>query len=85
MIVRHQKTRLPQPRGWHHQADVELRCALRNHPRRRTVQRRIENELAKRVLAGEFREGQTVTVDFADGAFQFSATGSATEAAASAA
>ena len=54
-------------------------------PLRRTVQRRVENELAKRVLAGEFREGQTVTVDFADGAFQFSATGSATEADASAA
>ncbi len=40
-------------------------------PLRRTVQRRIENELAKRVLAGEFEEGAKVTVDFADGDYRF--------------
>ncbi|MBI2766772.1 MAG: AAA family ATPase [Chloroflexi bacterium] len=40
-------------------------------PLRRTVQRRIENELARRILAGEIRNGQTVTVDFLDGEFRF--------------
>jgi ATP-dependent Clp protease ATP-binding subunit ClpC len=43
-------------------------------PLRRTVQRRIENELARRILSGEVGEGQCVTVDFIDGAFAFSAT-----------
>jgi ATP-dependent Clp protease ATP-binding subunit ClpC len=43
-------------------------------PLRRTVQRRIENELARRILSGEVKEGQCVTVDFEDGAFTFSAT-----------
>jgi ATP-dependent Clp protease ATP-binding subunit ClpC len=42
-------------------------------PLRRTVQRRIENELAKRVLAGEFHEGDKVTVDFAGGEYVFRA------------
>ena len=45
-------------------------------PLRRTVQRRVENELARRVLAGEFHDGQKVTVDFVDGQFQFSAASS---------
>ena len=42
-------------------------------PLRRTVQRRIENELARRMLAGDFGEGQLVTVDFADGVYTFAA------------
>ena len=42
-------------------------------PLRRTVQRRVENELAKRILAGEFHDGQCVTVDFADGEYRFTA------------
>ena len=42
-------------------------------PLRRTVQRRIENELARRVLAGEVADGQAVVVDFADGKFTFAA------------
>ena len=41
-------------------------------PLRRTVQRRIENELAKRVLAGEFEEGTKVTVGFENGEYTFS-------------
>jgi ATP-dependent Clp protease ATP-binding subunit ClpC len=45
-------------------------------PLRRTIQRRIENELARRVLAGEFHDGQKVTVDFRDGAYQFTASDS---------
>jgi ATP-dependent Clp protease ATP-binding subunit ClpC len=32
-------------------------------PLRRTVEKRVENELAKRVLAGEFGEGDCVVVD----------------------
>ena len=32
-------------------------------PLRRTVQRRVENPLSKRILAGEFVEGDTVLVD----------------------
>ncbi|MCC6420578.1 MAG: AAA family ATPase, partial [Gemmataceae bacterium] len=51
-------------------------------PLRRTVQRRVENELARRILAGELHDGQRVVVDFADGAFTFRAQ--AGEAAAAA-
>jgi ATP-dependent Clp protease ATP-binding subunit ClpC len=45
-------------------------------PLRRTIQRRIENELARRVLAGEFHDGQKVTVDFREGGYEFTATDS---------
>jgi ATP-dependent Clp protease ATP-binding subunit ClpC len=40
-------------------------------PLRRTVQRRIENPLARRILAGDFTEGDTIRVDYADGDFTF--------------
>ncbi len=68
------------------QIDFELTTAARDElvregydpeygarPLRRTVQRRVENELAKRVLAGEFSDGQCVAVDFKDGEFHFTA------------
>jgi ATP-dependent Clp protease ATP-binding subunit ClpC len=42
-------------------------------PLRRVVQRRIENELARRILSGEVKEGQCVTVDFSDGEYRFAA------------
>ena len=42
-------------------------------PLRRTVQRRIENELARRILSGEFHDGQCVVVDYAGGEFTFTA------------
>jgi ATP-dependent Clp protease ATP-binding subunit ClpC len=42
-------------------------------PLRRTVQRRVENELAKRILSGEFHAGQRAVVDFADGQYSFRA------------
>ncbi len=42
-------------------------------PLRRTVQRRVENELAKRILAGEFKPGQVVVVDYQDGEYRFTA------------
>ncbi len=40
-------------------------------PLRRTLERRIENPLSKRILAAEFGEGDHVVVDYADGAFSF--------------
>ena len=43
-------------------------------PMRRTIQRRVENELAKRVLSGDFSEGDVVVVDLdADGGYSFTA------------
>ncbi len=40
-------------------------------PLRRTVERRVENALSKRILAGEFGEGDTVVVDYANGEYAF--------------
>ena len=43
-------------------------------PLRRVVERRIENELARRILlSGEVRGGECVTVDYVDDAYSFSA------------
>jgi ATP-dependent Clp protease ATP-binding subunit ClpC len=41
-------------------------------PLRRTVQRRVENPLSKRILAGEFGEGDTVLVDIEGDDYVFS-------------
>ncbi len=38
-------------------------------PLKRTVQRRVQNPLAMKLLQGEFKPGQTVQIDVADGAF----------------
>jgi ATP-dependent Clp protease ATP-binding subunit ClpC len=43
-------------------------------PLRRTVQRRIENELARRILAGEFHDNQVVTVDYDGNEYTFTAS-----------
>jgi ATP-dependent Clp protease ATP-binding subunit ClpB len=40
-------------------------------PLKRTLQRRVQNPLAMRLLQGEFQPGQTVRVDFAAGEFSF--------------
>ena len=40
-------------------------------PLRRVFQRRIENPLSKLLLAGEFAEGETIQVDYADGDYTF--------------
>ena len=45
-------------------------------PLRRTIERRIENPLSKRILAGDFSEGEQVQVDYADGEFSFATTAS---------
>ena len=50
-------------------------------PLRRTVERRVENELARRILAGEFAEGQRITVDFEGGEYTFTASAREGEAA----
>jgi ATP-dependent Clp protease ATP-binding subunit ClpB len=42
-------------------------------PLKRTLQRRVQNPLAMRLLQGEFRPGQTVEVDHAKGEFVFRA------------
>jgi ATP-dependent Clp protease ATP-binding subunit ClpC len=40
-------------------------------PLRRTVERRIENPLSRRILGGDFGEGDQVTVDYAGGDYTF--------------
>ena len=50
-------------------------------PLRRTVQRRIENPLAKRILAGEFEEGDVIRVDFDGEDFRFEKAGTREPAA----
>ena len=42
-------------------------------PLKRTLQRRIQNPLAMKLLQGEFKPGQTVRVDFEKGEFRFEA------------
>jgi len=41
-------------------------------PLRRVIQRRVENAISKRVLAGDFAEGSTVLVDHTPDGFVFS-------------
>ena len=40
-------------------------------PLRRTIERRIESPLARRILGGEFNDGDTVEVDHADNEYVF--------------
>jgi ATP-dependent Clp protease ATP-binding subunit ClpC len=40
-------------------------------PLRRTVERRVENSLSRRILAGEFKDGDHVVVDYAGGEYVF--------------
>ena len=40
-------------------------------PLKRTIQRRVQNPLAMRLLAGEFAPGETIEVDVAEGGFAF--------------
>ncbi len=48
-------------------------------PLRRTVERRVENSLSKRILAGEFGDGDTVRVDYENSEYTFSKAGTAVE------
>ncbi len=40
-------------------------------PLRRTIERRVANPLSRRILAGEFAEGETALVDYRDGEYTF--------------
>jgi ATP-dependent Clp protease ATP-binding subunit ClpC len=42
-------------------------------PMRRTIQREVDNQLSRRLLDGQVRPGQVVTVDVADGQLTFTA------------
>ncbi|HVB97316.1 MAG TPA: AAA family ATPase, partial [Chloroflexota bacterium] len=42
-------------------------------PLRRTIQRRIENILAKKLLLGEFKDGDVIVIDAGDGGLTFAA------------
>ena len=53
-------------------------------PLRRAIQSQIEDVLAEKMLEGSFKAGDTVCVDYADGAFTFTAKGREAEAAPSA-
>ena len=50
-------------------------------PPRRVIQRRSENAVSKRVLAGEFTEGDTVLVDYTAAAFISTKSGATAPAA----
>jgi len=51
-------------------------------PLKRTIQREVETELARRILRGEVRDGQTVLVGYKDGALTFTPQSSPQAAAA---
>ena len=44
-------------------------------PLRRAVERHVENVIAKRILAGEYRDGDTIVVDASEGGLAFSREG----------
>jgi ATP-dependent Clp protease ATP-binding subunit ClpC len=44
-------------------------------PLRRTIERRIANPLSRRILAGEFADGETAVVDYAGGEYAFAKSG----------
>ncbi|MFO0917030.1 MAG: hypothetical protein U0872_01790 [Planctomycetaceae bacterium] len=52
-------------------------CRIRSmyaRPPKRVIQQRLQNELANAILAGEFAEGTTITVDDQHGEFTFTGT-----------
>ncbi len=54
-------------------ADEGYDPAFGARPLRRVVQRQLENPLSKRVLAGEFGEGDTIVIDHAEGGYSLTA------------
>lgn len=40
-------------------------------PLKRVLQQRLENPMAQAILSGQYAEGDTITVDFSSGEFQF--------------
>jgi len=63
-------------------ADAGYDPAFGARPLRRVLQREVVNELAKRILAGEFKRGDRVVIDYVDGKLVFTATEAATAEAA---
>ncbi|MDP1797130.1 MAG: hypothetical protein Q8K78_06600 [Planctomycetaceae bacterium] len=55
-------------------ANSHWRTSRQCHPARplkRVIQQRLQNELANRLLAGDFNEGDTITIDVQNGDFTF--------------
>ena len=52
-------------------ADEGYDPAYGARPLKRTIQRRIQDPLAMRILQGEFREGDTVVVDYQNNDYRF--------------
>ena len=50
-----------------HLAEVGYDPAYGARPLKRTIQREVENELAKRIVGGQVRDGMEVTVDRPEG------------------
>jgi ATP-dependent Clp protease ATP-binding subunit ClpB len=70
------------PAAKEHLAEAGWDPAFGARPLKRALQRLVENELAKRLLAGEFAEGDTILVDARDGELAFQKAGAAEPAAA---
>jgi ATP-dependent Clp protease ATP-binding subunit ClpB len=70
------------PAAKEHLAEAGWDPAYGARPLKRALQRLVENELAKRLLAGEFAEGATILVDARDGELVFEKAGAAEPAAA---
>ena len=52
-------------------AEEGFDAAFGARPLRRTIQRQVENPLSKRILEGEFKEGDHILVEMKDGALTF--------------
>jgi len=65
-----------------HLAEAGWDPAYGARPLKRALQRLVENELAKRLLEGEFAEGDTILVDARDGELVFEKAGAVEPAAA---
>jgi ATP-dependent Clp protease ATP-binding subunit ClpA len=48
-----------------------VNASIAARPLRRTIERRVANPLSRRVLAGEFSEGDTAVVDYVDAEYVF--------------
>lgn len=53
-------------------AEEGFEPAFGARPLQRTIQKRILNPLAAKVIASDFKSGDSITIDFKDGEFQFS-------------
>jgi ATP-dependent Clp protease ATP-binding subunit ClpA len=70
------------PAAKEHLAEAGWDPAYGARPLKRALQRLVENELAKRLLEGEFAEGDTILVDARDGELVFEKAGAVAPATA---